>query len=78
MLILYWEIGHSILELQKKRGLGSKVIEFLAEDLADNFPNNTGFSVRNLKYMRTFAESYPQFPIMQVSLAQFDNSSTGL
>jgi len=34
-------------------------------------PNyNIGFSVRNLKFMRAFAEAYPHFPIVQVPLAQ--------
>lgn len=70
MLTLYWEIGNSIIEKQIKNGWGSKVIDLLAGDLAEKFPNNSGFSVRNLKYMRTFAEAYPQFPIVQVPLAQ--------
>ncbi len=73
MLNLYWEIGNSIIEKQKQNGWGSKVIEFLAVDLAKNFPDSTGFSVRNLKYMRAFAEAYPQFPIVQVPLAQLEN-----
>lgn len=73
MLSLYWEIGNSILEKQNQNGWGSKVIDVLASDLAKNFPNNSGFSVRNLKYMRTFAEAYPQFPIVQVPLAQSKN-----
>lgn len=42
-------------------------------DLANNFPKNKGFSVRNLKYMRAFAEAYPQFLIVQVPLAQSEN-----
>ena len=70
MLTLYWEIGNSIIEKQNKNGWGSKVIDLLAIDLAKKFPDNSGFSVRNLKYMKTFAEAYPQFPIVQVPLAQ--------
>lgn len=70
LLTLYWEIGNSILEKQSQNGWGSKVIDLLASDLAKNFPDNSGFSVRNLKYMRAFAEAYPQFPIVQVALAQ--------
>lgn len=70
MLALYWEIGSSILEKQSLNGWGSKVIDLLAADLAKDFPKNSGFSVRNLKYMRAFAEAYPQFPIVQVPLAQ--------
>ncbi|MDR2204551.1 MAG: PDDEXK nuclease domain-containing protein [Flavobacteriaceae bacterium] len=73
MLTLYWEIGNSILEKQNQNGWGSKIIDLLANDLAKSFPNNSGFSVRNLKYMRSFAEAYPQFPIVQVPLAQSQN-----
>lgn len=73
LLTLYWEIGNSILEKQSQNGWGSKVIDLLASDLAKNFPDNSGFSVRNLKYMRAFAEAYPQFPIVQVPLAQSEN-----
>ena len=31
---------------------------------------DSGYSVRNLKYMRQFAEEYPDFPFVQVPLAQ--------
>lgn len=73
LLALYWEIGNSIIQKQTEKGWGSKIIDFLAKDLASNFPYSKGFSVRNLKYMRTFAEAYPQFPIVQVPLAQSTN-----
>ncbi len=71
MLQLYWEIGNSILLIQKEKGWGSKVIDYLSSDIAKVFPESNGFSVRNLKYMKAFAEAYPDFPIMQVPLAQF-------
>lgn len=70
MLTLYWEIGNSIIEKQNQNGWGSKIIDLLAVDLAEIFPDNSGFSVRNLKYMKSFAKAYPQFPIVQVPLAQ--------
>lgn len=73
LLTLYWDIGNSIIEQQKQNGWGSKIIDQLAIDLADNFPENKGFSVRNLKYMRAFAEAYPHFPFVQVPLAQKEN-----
>lgn len=70
MLTLYWEIGSLIISNQNQHGWGSKIIEFLSKDLAKSFPNNSGFSIRNLKYMKAFAEAYPEFPIVQVGLAQ--------
>lgn len=40
-------------------GWGPKTIERLAKDLASTFPGMPGFSFRSLRYMRKFAESYP-------------------
>jgi predicted nuclease of restriction endonuclease-like (RecB) superfamily len=69
MLQLYWDIGNSIITQQKQEGWGTKIIDLLAYNLAVTFSNSTGFSLRNLKYMRAFAEAYPQYPIVQVPLA---------
>ena len=68
LLELYWKIGHNILIQQKTEGWGSKVIDRLAVDLKRAIPDMTGISPRNLKYMRAFAEAYPEF--MQAGLAQ--------
>jgi len=73
MLQLYFDIGSSILDVQKHQAWGSQVIDNLSANIKRNFPNSTGFSVRNLKYMRSFAEAYPEFPIVQVPLAQSKN-----
>ncbi len=70
LLRLYWEIGHTILEQQKKEGWGTKVIDRLTKDLKSSFPDMKGLSPRNIKYMRAFAEAYPDFAIVQVPLAQ--------
>ena len=51
-------------------GWGSNVIDNLSHDLCERYSDLKGFSVRNLKYMRAFAKSYPDFPIVQVPLAQ--------
>ncbi len=41
-------------------------------DLTHKFPEDKGYSVRNLHYMRRFAENYPNFPILQLPLAEFN------
>lgn len=69
LLRLYATIGNSILDVQQRLGWGSQIINNLAEHIKEEFPDNKGFSVRNLKYMRAFAEAYPEFPIVQVPLA---------
>ncbi len=70
MVLLYWDIGRAILERQQKEGWGSKVIDRLSHDLKSVFPDMTGFSARNLKYMRKFAESWPDRSIVQRTVAQ--------
>ena len=70
MVLLYWDIGRSILDKQAHQGWGSRVIDRLAGDLREAFPEMKGFSPRNLKYMRAFATTWPNRRIVQASLAQ--------
>jgi predicted nuclease of restriction endonuclease-like (RecB) superfamily len=65
LIHLYWQIGHEVLTRQQEQGWGGKVIERLAKDLKREFPDIAGFSQTNLKYMRTFAESYSEEEISQ-------------
>jgi predicted nuclease of restriction endonuclease-like (RecB) superfamily len=67
---LYWQIGRDILKRQQEYGWGAKVIDQLAADLRRAFPDMKGFSPRNLKYMRAFAETYPDEQFVQEVLAQ--------
>jgi predicted nuclease of restriction endonuclease-like (RecB) superfamily len=70
LILLYWSIGFDILARQQKEGWGSRVIERLAADLRRTFPEMHGLSARNLKYMRAFAEAWPDDAIVQAPLAQ--------
>lgn len=70
LILLYWQIGRDILARQAAQGWGAKVIERLAHDLRATFPNMKGFSPRNLKYMRTFAEAWPDAEFVQQAAAQ--------
>ncbi len=65
-IILYWNIGKVINEHNK---YGSGFIENLARDIKSEFPKSKGYSVRNLRYMRRFAEIFPDFENLQVPLA---------
>jgi predicted nuclease of restriction endonuclease-like (RecB) superfamily len=60
LIELYWEIGTEILGREEREGWGSRVIDRLSADLRRAFPEMTGFSRSNLKYMRAFAEAWPQ------------------
>lgn len=57
LILLYCQIGRDILQRQQEEGWGSKVIIQLAKDLKRAFPDMTGLSSRNLKYMRAFADT---------------------
>ncbi len=70
LVMLYWEIGNTILQNQSQKGWGAKIIDTLSKDLREAFPNMKGFSIRNLKYMRQFAYNYPNISIVQEVLAQ--------
>jgi len=70
LVLLYWHIGREILQRQAQEGWGAKVIDRLAQDLSREFPDMKGFSPRNLKYMRAFAEAWPDEQIVQQAAAQ--------
>ncbi len=70
LVLLYWQIGRDILERQTVQGWGAKVVDRLAADLRAAFPGMNGFSPRNLKYMRAFAQAWPDEPIVQQVVAQ--------
>jgi len=46
LVLLYWEIGRRIIEQQKSLGWGTKVVERLARDLQNAFPDMKGFCVQ--------------------------------
>jgi len=59
VLHLYWLVGHDILLWQSQQGWGAKVITRLSADLRREFPEQSGWSVTNLKYMRMMAQAWP-------------------
>lgn len=67
LVLLYYNIGHIINE---NKAWGNKFIENLAMDIKTEFPDAKGYSVRNLKYMAKFAESYTDYKFVQEVLAQ--------
>lgn len=70
MILMYWHIGKAILQKQEAEGWGAKIIDRLSHDLKEAFPEETGFSPRNLKYMRKFAECWTDLEIVQRTVAQ--------
>ena len=68
-MLLYWQIGQNILQRQNQQGWGAKVVDRLSKDLSAEFPEIKGFSTRNLKYMRKFAEAWQDKQIVQQAVA---------
>ena len=75
LIALYWHIGQTILDNTK---YGTGFLENLSRDILSEFPTIKGFSVRNLNYMRKFAEVYPDFQKVQrpVALLPWRNTIT--
>ncbi|HUV50280.1 MAG TPA: DUF1016 N-terminal domain-containing protein, partial [Anaerolineae bacterium] len=69
LVMMYWDIGNSIIQKQNNEGWGSKIIDRLSHDLKDAFPEMRGFSPRNLKYMRKFAKSWRDRQLVQRTVA---------
>lgn len=67
LIMLYYHIG---MVINEHKTWGSKFIENLAADIRISFPNVKGYSVRNLKYMAKFAETYPDESFVQQAVAQ--------
>ena len=70
LVMMYYRIGSAILAKQKEQGWGAKVIDRMSYDLKEAFPDMTGFSPRNLKYMRKFASCWDDQEIVQRTVAQ--------
>ncbi|CAN5191297.1 hypothetical protein BH23VER1_BH23VER1_17480 [soil metagenome] len=59
MILMYWDIGRMIADRQNEEGWGARVIPRLAVDLKNELPEEKGFSVRNIKLIVQFYQSYP-------------------
>ncbi len=67
LICLYWNIGKRI---NSNASWGNKFIDTLAKDIKTEFPDASGYSVRNLKYMAKFAQEFTNFEIVQQLIAQ--------
>ncbi len=70
LVLTYRQVGREILERQTYEGYGTQLVNRLSADLKHAFPESTGFSPRNLRYMRALAAAWPEVEIVQRSAAQ--------
>ena len=72
LLQLYFMIGKEIVQKQEAQGWGAQIIDLLSADLQKRYKGESGYSERNLRNMKRFANEYPDFPFLQVPRAKFD------
>jgi predicted nuclease of restriction endonuclease-like (RecB) superfamily len=58
LILLYWDVGRAIVDAQKDKGYGKRVVEMLSADLRREFPEMAGLTARNLWLMRAFFLAY--------------------
>ena len=69
LIATYWAIGHEILTRMREEGWGTRVVHRLSADIKNRFPEARGYSPRNLRYMRSFAEAWPDQAMLQQPVA---------
>ncbi len=70
LVALYWDIGKLIAVRQTNADHGAAIAEQLAADLRQEFPGVSGYSRRNVFYMREFYLAYCDLPKVQPLVAQ--------
>ena len=58
MLEFYWSIGRDLVALRAEERWGTGVVKQFALDMRQSFPNATGFSHTNVKYMKQWYSFY--------------------
>ena len=58
MLEFYWSIGRDLVALRAESRWGTGVVKQFALDMRETFPDSTGFSYSNVKYMKQWYSFY--------------------
>jgi len=77
LILLYWDIGRSIVEKQQTAGWGEAVVERLSTDLRTEFPDMRGFSVVNLWRMKQFYLSHTSPEFLSQAVRDLKLAETG-
>jgi predicted nuclease of restriction endonuclease-like (RecB) superfamily len=72
LILLYWDIGHGIVEKQRTVGWGEAVVDRLAADLRAAFPEMRGFSARTLRDTKRFYLAYSDQTIWPQAVAKLE------
>jgi predicted nuclease of restriction endonuclease-like (RecB) superfamily len=83
LLLFYWNLGAEIVAKQAMAKWGDGFLSQLSKDLMAEFPDMTGFSERNIKYVRQWYLFYSndkaigQQPVAQLAYDQISQRSVG-
>ena len=58
MLEFYWSIGYDLVRMRAEERWGAGVVKQFSLDMKNTFPNETGFSHSNVKYMKRWYSFY--------------------
>ena len=58
MLEFYWSVGRDLVTLRAESRWGAGVVKQFAIDMRETFPDSTGFSYSNVKYMKQWYSFY--------------------
>ncbi len=75
LISFYWSLGRDIFEKQADSKWGSGFYKRLSQDMKEQFPNSTGFSVRNLRYASSFYCLYSNNTIVPQAVAQLEENA---
>ena len=71
LIEFYWNLGKDITEkFAEEAGYGSRFFEKVSFDMRTEFPNDTGFSPRNIRYCQDFYCLYSSMQILQQVVAK--------
>ncbi|MHB8091631.1 MAG: PDDEXK nuclease domain-containing protein [Syntrophales bacterium] len=74
-ILLYWDIGCGIVKKQQKLGWGDAVVEMVAADLRQAFPEIRGFSPANVWRMRQLGLLYSSEAVLAQVARELENHS---
>ena len=63
MLEFYWSVGRDLVTLRAESRWGAGVVKQFALDMRETFPDSTGFSFSNVKYMKQWYSFYNEHVI---------------
>ncbi len=79
LIAMYWDLGKEISERRFENTYGSGFLKQLSNDLLNAFPEIKGFSLSNIKYIKSFYLFYNQnFTKSQQLVGEFQNDDNSM